>query len=216
MLRAHATATARKETERSAPHEEDGTTRSGQRRNFRSPRSSMAAMPTISSSCRPPMRTIPQSVDPRMAGFLRRAEGRRRRRQEERQGRVLVEAVTGRCRPMANWSRRSTAIGAWSRRTSRRRSRTRPRANGAAAVRRRRAAGDARFRARHHDDPRLPHARPSARQSRPARHRQAARGLQRAVAGDLRLHRGRLRPPDLHRQRAGARIRDHPRRCSTS
>ena len=35
----------------------------------------------------------------------------------------------------------------------------------------RRAAGDARFRARHHDDPRLPHARPSPRQARSARHR---------------------------------------------
>ncbi len=44
-------------------------------------------------------------------------------------------------------------------------------------LRRRHPSGDAQFGARHHDDPRLPHARPPARQSRSARHRQAARGL---------------------------------------
>ncbi len=37
------------------------------------------------------------------------------------------------------------------------------------------------------------------------------RGLQRTVAGKLRLHRSRLRPQDLHRQRAWPRIRDRPR-----
>ena len=43
------------------------------------------------------------------------------------------------------------------------------------------AAGDARLRPRHHDDPRLPHARPSARRSRSARPR-AARADARGAA----------------------------------
>ena len=181
--------------------------------SFRSPRSSMAAMPTISSSCRPPMRTTRSRSIAEWRDFFARAEGRRRRRQQERRGRLLVEAELAARRPMASWSRRSTAIGACVEKLVEKKVKDKAAANGAAAVRRRRPAGDARFGARHHDDPRLPHARPPARQSRPARHRQAARGLQRAVAGSLRLHRGRLRPPDLHRQRARARIRDHPRRC---
>ena len=71
-------------------------------------------------------------------------------------------------------------------------------------------ARDARFRARADDDPRLPHARPSARQSRPARPGAAARSRG-AAPRLLRLRRGRLRPQDLHRQRARPRIRDHPR-----
>ena len=37
------------------------------------------------------------------------------------------------------------------------------------------------------------------------------RNRDRARPGLLRLHRGRLRPPDLHRPRARARIRHHPR-----
>ena len=44
------------------------------------------------------------------------------------------EAAAGRWPPMASWSRRSTAIGAWSRSTSRRRSRTRPQARTAPAI----------------------------------------------------------------------------------
>ena len=125
--------------------------------------------------------------------FFARAEGRRRRRQEERRGRLLA----GRNWPIAGQWR--TGLGARrqlgpGREARREEGQGQGRRQRRGAVRRRRASGDARFGARHHDDPRLPHARPSARQSRPARHRQAARGLQRAVAGDLRLHRGRLRP----------------------
>jgi hypothetical protein len=78
-------------------------------------------------------------------------------------------------------------------------------------VRGRRPAGDARFGPRHHDDPRLSHARPSACQSRSARHRQAAEDHEELSSRGLWLHRGRLRPQDLHRQRARARIRHHPR-----
>ena len=89
-----------------------------------------------------------------------------------------------------------------------------------AKARRSRAAGaaergrdpprDPRLRARADDDPRLSHARPSARQSRSARPR-AAEGSRGAASGDLRLRRSRLRPQDLHRPRARARIRDRAR-----
>ena len=72
------------------------------------------------------------------------------------------------------------------------------------------SAGDARFDPRADADPRLPHARPSPRQSRSARAR-AAEGRGGARSAHLRLHRGRLRPPDLPRQGARPRIRDHAR-----
>ena len=65
-------------------------------------------------------------------------------------------------------------------------------------------------RPRHHDDPRLPHARPSARQSRSARPRAAATTtteLHPATYGFTEAD----STADLHRQRARARIRDHPR-----
>ena len=66
--------------------------------------------------------------------------------------------------------------------------------------------GDARFRPRADDDPRLSHARSFPRQSRSARHRGAARS-RRARSAHLRLHRSRSRPQDLHRPRARPRIR---------
>ena len=69
---------------------------------------------------------------------------------------------------------------------------------------------DARFSARADDDPRLPDARPSARQSRSARPRASERSRG-APSGDLRISRIRLRPQDLHRSRARARIRDRAR-----
>ena len=67
------------------------------------------------------------------------------------------------------------------------------------------APGDPRFDPRADADPRLPRARPPACQSRSARPRArdpAPRGLDPA---HLRLHRGRLRPADLPRRRAGPR-----------
>ena len=100
------------------------------------------------------------------------AGGRRKNAARRRPG----SGRTGRSAPMANWSRRSTATGARSRSTSATSSRPRPPADGARRRRRRRCpAGDARFGPRHHDDPRLPHARPSARQSRSARPRSRRR-----------------------------------------
>ncbi len=74
------------------------------------------------------------------------------------------------------------------------------------------AARDARFRPRHHDDPRLSHARPSACQSRSARARAAARS-RRAASVELWLHRSRLRSQDLHRQGAWASNSRRSARC---
>ena len=158
----------------------------------------------------------PHSVDPEWQEFFARSQDDADDVRKNAEGASWAKPQLAGARPMANWFRRSTAIGACVEKHFEKKVKDKAAANGAGAFRRRRAAGDARFGARHHDDPRLPHARPSARQSRSARARQAARGLQRTVAGGLRLHRGRLRPADLHRQGAGARIRDHPRRCWTS
>ena len=65
---------------------------------------------------------------------------------------------------------------------------------GRRAHRRPRPAGDPRFGARPDADPRLPHARPSPRQSRSARPR-AAQGPRGARSPQLRLRRGRLDRP---------------------
>ena len=78
------------------------------------------------------------------------------------------------------------------------------------AERGRHSPRDPRFGARAHDDPRLPDAGPSVRQSRSARSR-AAKGPRGAPSVDLRLPGVRLRPQDLHRSRARARIRDRAR-----
>ncbi len=76
--------------------------------------------------------------------------------------------------------------------------------------RRRTAARHPRLRARHHDDPRLSHARPSARRSRSAGPR-AAEGSRGAASLVLRLHGSRLRPQNLHRPCARPGLRDDPR-----
>ena len=88
--------------------------------------------------------------------------------------------------------------------------RARRRGAGSAAERRRDPSRHPRQRARADDDPRLPHARPSARQSRSARPR-AAEGSRGAASGHLRLPGERLGPQDLHRPRARPRIRDRAR-----
>ena len=127
----------------------------------------------------------PASVDPEWQDFFAGAEGRRRRRAQERQGRLLGKAqlaAAGQWRAGLGARRQ---LGPRREASSKRRSRPRRSANGAVLSDADVHPGDARFRARHHDDPRLPHARPPARQARSARHRQAARGLQRAVAGQL-------------------------------
>ena len=92
----------------------------------------------------------------------------------------------------------------------------RRRRSGVEHLRRRRAAGDARFDPRADADPRLPHARPSATpiSIRSASSRRAARG--RARSEDLRLHRSRSRPHDLPRQGARPRIRARCARSSPS
>ena len=88
--------------------------------------------------------------------------------------------------------------------------RARRRGARSAAERRRDPSRHPRQRARADDDPRLPHARPSARQSRSARPR-AAEGSRGAASGHLRLPRERLGPQDLHRPCARPRIRDRAR-----
>ncbi len=152
----------------------------------------------------------PASVDAEWRDFFeslkddpaeRRQRARAARRGSGRTGRVsgngeLVAALDG------NWAEAEKAIG------------DKIKGKAQSARRRivggRRAAGDARFDPRADDDPRLPHARPSPRQSRSARPR-AGEERGRARSALLRLHRGRSRPPDLHRQRARPRIRDDAR-----
>jgi 2-oxoglutarate dehydrogenase E1 component len=118
-----------------------------------------------------------------VAGLLRRAEGRqagdRRRTPRARPGR----SRTGRSRPAASWSRRSTATGPRSRRPSAKKLGAKAARRPARRCRRRcPVQRDPRFRPGDHDDPRLSHARPSARPPRPARHRQSQEDYGGAVA----------------------------------
>jgi 2-oxoglutarate dehydrogenase E1 component len=128
---------------------------------------------------------------------------------EERARRVLASA---RLAAAANGELISALDGNWARsRRRRRQGQGKAQATRAApSSAEPSAAGDARFGARADDDPRLPHARPSARQSRSARARKPEEDTRSSIRL-LRLHRGRLRPQDLHRQRARAGVRDHPR-----
>ena len=71
-------------------------------------------------------------------------------------------------------------------------------------------AGDARFGQGADDDPRLSHARASARQAR-SPGAGAALGAARTRSRFLRFHRGRSRSQDFHRPRARARIRERAR-----
>ena len=68
------------------------------------------------------------------------------------------------------------------------------------------AAGDARFGARHHDDPRLSHARPPARQFGSARAADS-QGSRVVACRQLRVCGSRLHAPDLHRRGARLTIR---------
>ena len=123
-------------------------------------------------SLRPLRRPIPTRSTPSWQAFFGGAAGRRRgRRGQNAARRVLEEAELADRRPMASWSPPSTATGPRSRRPSATRSRPRRRQAGAAISRAEVRAGDARLRARHHADPRLPHARPPPRQPRSARPR---------------------------------------------
>ena len=116
---------------------------------------------------------------------------------------------TGRSSPMANWSRRSTATGRRSRPISARRSRpaSQPAAAEISDERVQQAARDSvraimmirAYRMRGHFYAHLDPLGPRAAQDRI-----------RPRPGLLRLHRGRLRPEDLHRPRARARVRHHP------
>ena len=82
-----------------------------------------------------PVRQGPELGRCRVAGVLRRAEGRRPVVDEERQGRLVDTSRTGRSPPTANWSRRSTATGPRSSRRSATRSRRKAQAKGAEVTR---------------------------------------------------------------------------------
>ena len=139
------------------------------------PRSSMGQRRLSSRTSTRATSEDPASVDAELAGVLRRAEGRRRRRRAER-ARAASWAKPD--WPIAAERRAGLGarrqLGRRSRRPSATRSRPRPQAKRRRDRPGRRAAGDARFAARHHDDPRLSHARPSAGQPRPAGPRAAA------------------------------------------
>ena len=119
-------------------------------------------------------------------------------------------------RPLEQVDGRPRAAGRADRRLWRRRE-PHPRQAAGPGARRRLRAEPRRLPARHpgqHSradaDPRLPRDGPPGRRPRsPRPHR--AQGPQGAAARDLRLHRRRPRPPDLHRQGAGPRDGDHPR-----
>ena len=158
----------------------------------------------------------PASVDAEWQAFFAGPEGRAGRRRKKRPRRLLAAAGLAAARRMAIWSRPSTATGRRPSRRSATRSRRKAQATGVGDFRRRRAAGHARFDPRADADPRLPHARPSPRQSRSARprSRRGQRGGARSAL--LRLHRRRPRPADLPRQGARARIRAPCARSSPS
>ena len=169
-------------------------------------RSSTAPMPPTSKPCRPATpATRPRSM--RNGATSSKASPTQPNGAEPwaRPG----SGRTGRSSPMASWSPRSTATGRRSRPDLGKKIKAGVASRGAEISDEAGPAGGARFGPRHHDDPRLPHARPFPRPSRSARPR-AAEDRIRARPGLLRLHRGRLRPEDLHRPRARARIRDHP------
>ena len=182
----------------------------GRERSFRTHLLSLRRQRRLHRRPLRPLRGRPELGRCRVAGLLRQPEGRRRRRSKSARG-AVVEAAA-----LADRRATTTALGA--RRPMGRgredRSATRSRAKAQDARRRafvrRRAAGDARFGPRADADPRLSHPRPPPRQSRSARAR-AAQGRRGARSALLRLHRGRLRPQDLPRQGARARIR-HPAR----
>ena len=117
----------------------------------------------------PATRTNPASVDAGWQRLLRQPQGRSARRRKNAEAARPGQRPTGRCH--ANGELVAALDGNWGRSNGR----SAKKIKAKAARQRRRdlrrptCAGDARFRARHHDDPRLPHARPSARRSRSAR-----------------------------------------------
>ncbi len=161
--------------------------------NSRRPPFSMAATPPMSNSFRPISSAIRTPSIPNGGLFSRSSAMIARRSRRSANGPQWRKPNW----PLAaNGELISALDGDWAKRRRRKPAKpgapkpslpqSRAAARGAAD---RRAAGDARFGARADDDPRLPHARPSARETRSARHR-TAEGQRRAAPGDLWLHRG--------------------------
>ncbi len=165
--------------------------------------SSMAAMPPISRNCMRAIKQDPNSVSADWRAFFGALKDTQGRRGEVGTRRVAGSARTGRSPPMANWFPRSMATGARSRSTSTAKIQEKAAANGAAvsadvvnqatrdSVRAIMMIRAYRMRGHLHAD------------LDPLGIAETAGGLQRAVARLLRLHRGRLRPQDLHRHVLG-------------
>ena len=118
----------------------------------------------------------PASVDAEWQAFFAEPEGRAApTSRKSAQRPVVAAAELAAARHAANSSRRSTATGREVEKAVGDKIKAKAQAQGRRDLRRRRAAGDARFDPRADADPRLPHARPSPRQSRSARARAAAR-----------------------------------------
>ena len=170
------------------------------------PRSSTAATPPTSRTSMPATRADPNAVDAEWRAFFQSLKDDAGDVPRDRARAVLEAAglAAAGARRAGRGARRR--LGRGSRRRVGDKVKAKAQAKGVGALAGRGAAGDARFGARPDADPRLPHPRPPARQSRSARPR-AAEGPRGARSALLRLHRGRLRPPDLPRPRARARIR---------
>ena len=179
-------------------------------------RSSMAATPATSRSSTPAISDNPSCRRRRLAGVLPKPQGRRARMRTKAargpswQRRLAAAGAT------ANSSRRSTATGARSRRSSATGSEAKAQRQAASTLQRRdvqQATLDSvralmmirAYRMRGH----------LARRSRSAR-LEPCRATTELDPAHLRLHRGRSRPADLHRQRARPRVRDRSARWSTS
>ena len=162
----------------------------------------------------PATRSDPQSVDCRVAGLLREPEGRRRQRAQNAAARP-GSGRTGRSCPWRADLGARRQLGARSRRPSATRSRPRRRARGVeiSAADVQQATRDSvralmlirAYRMRGHL-----HANLDPLGLEPPKDRRRAR------PAHLRLHRGRLRPQDLPRQRARPRVRRPCARSSRS
>ena len=147
----------------------------------------------------------PQAVDGQWRAFFESLKDDTRDVAQNAKGRPGSGRTGRRCRA-ATSLRPSTATGTRSARRSARRCKAKAQTKGVELTEGHVQQATREFGARPDADPRLPHARPSPRQSRSARPR-AAQGPRGARPAQLRVHRSRSRPADLHRPRARPRIR---------
>ena len=167
---------------------------------------STAAMPITSTRFMPATRPIPQAVDAQWRSFFESLKD---------DGKDVAQNAQGASWQRADWPPlpRGDLVAAldgdWDEigKTVGEKLQAKAQAKDVELARRPRPAGDPGLGARADADPGLPHARPSARQSRSAGSR-AAQGSRGTRPPQLRLCRRRSRPSDLSRPRARARIRN--------